>query len=624
MPSGRIKGITIEIGGDTKKLDKALAGTNKELSSTQKSLKDVERLLKMDPGNTELLAQKQRLLGDAVAANVSKLGTLKEAAKSADDALARGKAYEEKYRPLREEIEAVSASLDGLLDNQSRMEKDLASGKISAEAYDQFQTKVDETKAKLNSLKQAQKDLEAEFAGAKLNQSQYDAIQREIVETEEALRDAEKAFDKFDEASEKIGSTFSTISTGAGKVAGATKGISTAAAGVVAAAAATVPATDELRASLAMLDNNAQLAGVGVGATRDALYRLYSVTGEVDSSVEAISNLLQAGFTESDLQFAVENLAGAYLAFPDTMKIESLADSLQETLATGEATGQFAELLERLGYNTETFNEQLLFTRDGANQLSSALGHLSTAGMDETYKAFVANNEELLRSRESTLKFQETVADFAEMVLPFVSAVTQALSGMLEFFNSLPPEVQTVIGVVVLLLAAISPVAGVIASISAAVSLSTVAFAGWTPIILAVVAALAALAIIIGIVTGKKKDLESLDLSPSGLGIGSMPDINYSAGNVPHLARGTVTRANSPFLAVVGDNPTEPEVISPYSTIKRAAGDAMEELGGGLGGGSVIDVTLTLDGTVLARKQVPYLDKEYTRRGNSLIRNGRS
>ena len=63
--AGRIKGITVEIGGDTSKLSDALKGVNKEIKNTQSQLKDVEKLLKLDPGNTELLAQKHRLLGDA-------------------------------------------------------------------------------------------------------------------------------------------------------------------------------------------------------------------------------------------------------------------------------------------------------------------------------------------------------------------------------------------------------------------------------------------------------------------------------------------------------------------------------------------------------------------------------
>ena len=66
MVGSRIKGITVEIGGDTTKLQTALKGVNAEIKNTQSQLKDVEKLLKLDPGNTELLAQKQKLLSSAV------------------------------------------------------------------------------------------------------------------------------------------------------------------------------------------------------------------------------------------------------------------------------------------------------------------------------------------------------------------------------------------------------------------------------------------------------------------------------------------------------------------------------------------------------------------------------
>ena len=75
----RIKGITIEIGGDTTGLNKALSGTNKEIRNTQSQLKDVERLLKLDPSNTELLKQKQKLLAEAVEETGDKLEKLKTA-----------------------------------------------------------------------------------------------------------------------------------------------------------------------------------------------------------------------------------------------------------------------------------------------------------------------------------------------------------------------------------------------------------------------------------------------------------------------------------------------------------------------------------------------------------------
>ena len=66
MAGNRIRGITVEIGGDTTKLQTALKGVNTEIRNTQSQLKDVEKLLKLDPGNTELIAQKHRLLDEVI------------------------------------------------------------------------------------------------------------------------------------------------------------------------------------------------------------------------------------------------------------------------------------------------------------------------------------------------------------------------------------------------------------------------------------------------------------------------------------------------------------------------------------------------------------------------------
>ena len=85
--ANNIKGITIEIGGDTTGLDKALKGVNSELTSTQRELKEVDKALKLDPKNTELLEQKQRTLAKAVEATSQKLKTLKEAQAQAAEQL---------------------------------------------------------------------------------------------------------------------------------------------------------------------------------------------------------------------------------------------------------------------------------------------------------------------------------------------------------------------------------------------------------------------------------------------------------------------------------------------------------------------------------------------------------
>ena len=112
--ANRIKGITVEIGGDTTKLQTALQGVNKEIKNTQAQLKDVEKLLKLDPGNTELLAQKHKLLGQAVEETKNKLETLKTAQEQANEALKNGTISQEQYDALQREIVETEQELKRL------------------------------------------------------------------------------------------------------------------------------------------------------------------------------------------------------------------------------------------------------------------------------------------------------------------------------------------------------------------------------------------------------------------------------------------------------------------------------------------------------------------------------
>ena len=112
--ANRIKGITVEINGDTTKLSKALEGVNKNIRSTQSQLKDVEKLLRLDPSNTELLSQKQKLLADTVSSTKEKLETLKTAAEQANTALANGDITLEQYDALQREIIETEQELRNL------------------------------------------------------------------------------------------------------------------------------------------------------------------------------------------------------------------------------------------------------------------------------------------------------------------------------------------------------------------------------------------------------------------------------------------------------------------------------------------------------------------------------
>jgi phage-related minor tail protein len=113
MANKILKGLTVEIGGDTTKLGKALDDVNKKGKDVSTELGQINKLLKMDPKNTDLLTQKQKVLADAVANTASKLDTLKEAEKQVQKQFAKGDASEEQLRALQREIISTEKELQG-------------------------------------------------------------------------------------------------------------------------------------------------------------------------------------------------------------------------------------------------------------------------------------------------------------------------------------------------------------------------------------------------------------------------------------------------------------------------------------------------------------------------------
>lgn len=121
MAGSRIKGISIEFNGETTGLDKALKSVNDRAAKVGKELKDVERLLKFDPGNTELIAQKQALLSDQIAITTEKLSQLKNAESQVEAQFKSGEIGAEQYRGFKREIEATESALNGYINQVTAM-----------------------------------------------------------------------------------------------------------------------------------------------------------------------------------------------------------------------------------------------------------------------------------------------------------------------------------------------------------------------------------------------------------------------------------------------------------------------------------------------------------------------
>ena len=134
--AGRIKGITVEIGGDTTGLEKALKSVNTTIRNTQSQLKDVNRLLKLDPSNTELLSQKQRALKEAIGATKEKLDSLKQAQEQAKQQLENGDLGQDKYDALQREIIETEQEL-------RRLQEEAASTSVALAKIDEAGKKIE-------------------------------------------------------------------------------------------------------------------------------------------------------------------------------------------------------------------------------------------------------------------------------------------------------------------------------------------------------------------------------------------------------------------------------------------------------------------------------------------------
>lgn len=469
MGKSRVKGIVVEIGGDTVGLDKALQGTNKQISNTQSKLKDVERLLKLDPKNTVLLEQKQKLLAQAIQDTKTKQEALNQAHDQVKASMKNYDQWKAAYDPIKSQIDDTSKKLKDLKKQQQEMED---CGEIETDGYKQLTEEIQNTSKELKDLKKQAKEVSDHF-GNPADPEQLDSLQREIIETEQELKglkaQADKTLEAMDtkaiaarESMEKLGTAAGSVKDKAAGVADAFQPATQAVVGLAGAAAATVPATAELREDLSRLDANAAENAVSIDAARKAWKEFAVQSGETDSAVEAVSNLLQAGFTESNLQRAVEGLAGAAQRFPDTLKVESLADSLQETLATGKATGQFAELMERLGLSLEDFDAAMEECTTDAEKQDLALSTLANAGLMDSYNAWKQTNEEMVKNKEANLNLELAMAQLAEVVLPFVTVGTEKLANFIEKFTSLPGAAQGAIAALLLVVGAISPVASAV------------------------------------------------------------------------------------------------------------------------------------------------------------------
>lgn len=234
-----------------------------------------------------------------------------------------------------------------------------------------------------------------------------------------------------------LASSFGGASASGAAMAGVIGGVAVGAVVALTAAVNTLfEHTEEMREGFATLQVNADAMGVSMETVRTGMEEFNVVSEDFNANTEAMSNLLAAGFTDNNMAAIVERLSDAVIKFPDTLKIESLADSLQETIATKEAVGQFGELLGRVGIDVEKFNDGLKRAAESGKEQEYVLQQLSKTDLPGLTDAYKKNNSAMVEAKDAQYQLDQALSDFANEISPLKFGIetflVKALQGIVE------------------------------------------------------------------------------------------------------------------------------------------------------------------------------------------------
>ena len=481
--ASRIAGITVEIGGDTTGLSKALEGVNSNIRNTQSQLKDVERLLKLDPTNTELLAQKQSLLTQAVSATSEKLETLKTAAQQAQGQLERGEISQQQFDALQREIIATTQSLE-----QYQQEAKALSGTQTS-----LSNTVKEQKQQMANLKAEYVDVVAQYgkhsAEAKALRSEMKTLNSSLGDHEERLEkaeqnagkffdrldqpsiadrmknslqalnpfvrnigeesdEAEKSVDKLNDAAKESEGAFSIAQ---GAIATFTGNLLTGLANSVKEAVSTFAelseSTMEFRENMAKLETTAESAGYSTEYASDAFSQMYGVLGDETAANTTVSNFMKLGASTDDLNSLLESATGIWATYGDSIPLDGLAESVNETAKVGQITGTLADALNWAGVSEDDFNESLAACSNEQQRQQLIIDTLNGLYSDSA-KAYQENNASIISAREANLAYENSVAQVGSAMEPltaqFTSLKAEIISSMIPGLESLSTAFQDV------------------------------------------------------------------------------------------------------------------------------------------------------------------------------------
>lgn len=326
--------------------------------------------------------------------------------------------YSKKSQNLREQLALQQDAIDEM---RTALQK-------SKEAYQGVGPKVDEWRIKLSNAIAKQNQLKKSLADTDREAEEFGRDSKRVgKQIENGIGDGAE------EANRSVKDLIESLQEDVGSIKGsmAFQVASTVTQGVVNVVQSVgdfVDSNRDYRRAMAQFEQAAKAGGYNKAAMQDMLFSLAAFTGDFDGAKEAVSNLMRVGLDAQWMGTAADLFSYASMVFQDTLKLENLSESFQETVATGKPTGAFGEFVERMGGNLDELTKVMEDADTAEERAQAALTYAAPKGYKETLNEYNERNAALQEAEKAKLELAQAWADVAEELEPIVTKITQVLT----------------------------------------------------------------------------------------------------------------------------------------------------------------------------------------------------
>lgn len=457
MASKTIKGITIQIDGQATGLGKVLKEIDQQSGKTTSNLKSVNAALKLDPTNTELIAQKQRMLGQEIETTSSRLDALKQAQENAAKSAGNFDAWKEAYDPIQKQIVSTKEKIKELVKQQEEIAE---TNGTASDAYKDLGVQIERLNGDLKDLKSEAKAVSDEF-GNPISPDEYDKLQREIVftndklkkltaeldDTEKGMNDlgadtskTEKKLDDFDDSVDEVENSSSSLGkTLSGGLLVSVKAVGAAVGSLITGLVAAAESTAEYRTEMGKLNTAFTQSGFSADSTSNAYKDLVGILGQTDQAVEAANHLAKLVEKEEDLaRWTGDILPGVFATFGNSLPIENLTEAANMAAKNCEISSGLADALDWAGVSSEEFKKRL--EKCNSEQERQALITETLVNLyGEASDAYKTANSEVIRANQANDEWMQSMSAIGSSIGPIITDIKMMGARLL---NDLVPGIQ--------------------------------------------------------------------------------------------------------------------------------------------------------------------------------------